>query len=125
MRRKWLCFVLAALFCAMTGPAEAGESKKKPPPVKIRWRPIDHSGFKVDGELGTYMSCAYKMFVPGKPGTFSFANKDEIKIELMKPGAGEVINIRIYANKKKKRVTREMVVDAIENAVEHCYSAEE
>jgi len=123
MCRKWLCLVLAALFCAMAGSAQAGKPKKEKP-EKIRWSPFDHSGFKVDGELGTYMSCAYRMFVPGKPGTFSFANKDEIKIELVKPGAGEVIHIRLYAN-KKQRVTREMVVDAIENAVEHCYSAEE
>ncbi len=126
MKTRWLFLLVAAFMLAAFSSPQAGElkskpKKKDPPKAKPQWAPIDHSSFRIEPQVGLFMSCAYRLFMPGKSSTFSYAHEDKVKVEVTKDDKKK-LRFTIYVDKKLRKFTREMIAAAMEGAVEQCYT---
>lgn len=115
---KRLVFVMVLGIVAVTM-ASSVQAKKKP--EKIRWMPLSHDQFQVSAEVGTFLSCAYRLFKPGASSSFTFEFEKKLRIKATKT-QDERLTIQCYANKKLRRlINRDDIVSMLENATADCF----
>jgi hypothetical protein len=111
--------LMLLLGVAAVSMASSVQAKKKP--EKIRWMPLSHEQFQVSAEVGTFLSCAYRLFKPGTSSSFTSEFEKKLRIKATKT-KDERLTIQCYANKKLRRlINRDDIVNMLENATADCF----
>jgi len=115
MKARWT--VLAVWVAAVLPPLAA--DAKDPRPPEIRWLPLSHKQFAVDDQVGTLMSCAYRLVTDDKSAEFKF--EDQVKFVVSRHGKDE-LKVDMYVAKGAiATLKRKAVVEALEEATGQCY----
>jgi hypothetical protein len=111
MRRVLLLSILPALLLLTSGGLLAKE--------KIKWVPVNHKQFGVEAMAGNLSSCAYRACKKNKKQDFLLADKMKVTVKRKKKGD---LQIQVWINKASmKEMSRKLVEQAFEEAIQQCY----
>jgi hypothetical protein len=119
MIRTCLAVLAVTTVLSLSFPALAGKPDKTPKKADITWVRIEPAQFSVEEQLGTLTSCAYRLCEEGKAVEFIYV--DKARVVASKSKDAELLISLYVAKPEIKTISRELMVDAIEDATQQCY----